>query len=92
MNHPEAIYQFIDTQLADYFQRLADNIDISPAERFRLEGYLQAVLEFELISADQLTEIVNHHCQFKSINTAAEVWELPYQMPAAPVVPSTKSD
>lgn len=92
MTNPEAIYQFIDAQLADYFQRLADNIDISPAERYRLEGYLQAALEYQLITAEQLADIVNRHCHFAADNTLTEPWELPYQMPAAPVKPSTSGD
>lgn len=92
MTNPEAIYQFIDSQLADYFQRLANNIDISPAERFRLEGYLQAVLEHKLIDEAQLRDSVNRYCQFEIVNTVAEIWELPYKMPAAPVTPSTKAD
>lgn len=91
----------IENLLRSYYQRLGDGLDISPAERFRLEGYLQAVVECGLVQAETL-ESINSNLQLQlagladmqtageaTRKTLTESWHLPLQMRAAPVTPST---
>ncbi len=93
--------EHIENLLQSYYQRLADGLDISPAERFRLEGYLQAVVECGLLATDALASISSRvqlqYAALADTQTTAEVtgktltesWHLPFQMRRAPVTPST---
>lgn len=87
------IENHVDQLLADYFMRLAQGQDISPAERFRLEGYLQAIISFELMSEASLIKLKRQHIGNKCLANADNAcWLLPFEMRAAPVKPSTPSD
>ena len=76
----------IEKLLADYFNRLAQGYDISPAERFRIEGYFKACLELGVIDAAWLNGIKQHYrSDLAASKLQLPAWRLCYQMKAAPV-------
>ena len=45
--------------LVDYFDDLERGLDVSPARRFRLEGYVQALLDSGQLSSEQLGKVIS---------------------------------
>ncbi len=91
-----SIQDSILEKLVYYFSELEDGRDISPAKRYRLEGYLQACVEYGGVDESWLRDCVSSSQQsalnFASTNLTGHEhsWELPYKMVKAPVVPTTK--
>lgn len=84
-----------EQKLHDYFRRLEQGQDVSPANRFRLEGYLQALVDQGLLAEDWLSECIEKclpEFMDREFVLAGErhCWELPFQMVDAPVTRSTK--
>lgn len=87
-------------RLKSYFSQLRSQSDISPAQRYRLEGYLQALLEAGLINAAWLTqsiEVLASNLQGSGVLYGNKPllldptcpWRLPLIYPPAPVEPSS---
>jgi hypothetical protein len=80
-------------QLGAYFELLATGQDISPAQRYRLEGYLRACVDANVIEAKQLQHLKREHVQQTQqvngiglVHVADQaVWQLPYQVAIASV-------
>lgn len=83
-----------EQQLFDYFASLQSGRDVSPAGRYRLEGYLQALLDAGVLEAAVLRERIEqiagqYGISEPPLGDAPNC--LPYQVPRAPVFPSTKT-
>jgi len=85
------VLESIDNKLANYFDLLVKGYDVSPAQRFRLEGYLQACVEQLLMDSAKLLELklvyIAKTEQLTGLVYAppSDVWALPYQVAIAPV-------
>lgn len=88
-----SIDEQVDHLLADYFQRLSAGQDVSPADRFRLEGYLRAIVSFELMPEATLLGLKHKYIASEAVSDLPSLsWQLPFKMTAAPVKPSTAVD
>ncbi|NNC55010.1 MAG: hypothetical protein HKO07_04720 [Pseudomonadales bacterium] len=83
-------------QLDNYFTELSRCGGVAPAARYRLEGYLQCLLETKQIAAAELSsEIKARIDTFNrggqvALPTPAKAWQLPYAAPIAPVNQTSK--
>ena len=87
----EAIEQVVNKTLAEYFGALMEGRDVSPAERYRTEGYLKASVENALLSEQCLRALRQPYLDQLATALQAnafelnEVWALPYLVEVAPV-------
>lgn len=56
---PSQIKETVQQSLFRYFKRLSSGQDVSPRERFRLEGLLQACRDFSLLEIDEIVQLVD---------------------------------
>jgi len=83
----------LEQQLKRYFEQLAKGQDVSPAQRYRLEGYLHACIDANLVEPEFLQRLMRDHAQnvFQSNGVelvtpeSAPLWQLPYRVAIAPV-------
>ena len=80
----------IREKLADYY-RAVEAGSHSPAARYRLEGYLQALIEQQLINRDRVVQLISSTYQ-EVFNgepplepVTGEELQLPHRTPLAPV-------
>lgn len=84
----------LQARLKAYFATLARCGAVAPAERFRLEGYLQAQLDSGAIGEAELGAAIDRHiASFNSgsvvqLEAQSPCWALPCTSPPAPVTPS----
>lgn len=94
MNQKKLIEQ-MQLQLDLLYSQLKASGDITPAQRFRLEGQLQLLLDWQLLSWSQLKSLVGPAFrQATGLNVEANFWQwceqqqycrLPYRTTIAPV-------
>ena len=86
-----ALRTTLDARLANYFSTLLRCGEVSPAARYRLEGFLQAALAYGVLSDADLHKVMQAHISTfnatsgRPVQPQAEAWGLPYQAPVAPV-------
>lgn len=89
------LIEHIQLQLDLLYLQLKENGDVSPAQRLRLEGQLQLLLDWQLLTWPQLKSIVEPAFkQATGSNVEAAFWQwceqeqycrLPYRTTLAPV-------
>jgi len=83
----ESMPSELQERLALYFSALQGAVDISPAERYRLEGYLEACLELTPLSSEMLEKFIFAELAQLQIErptviaTPSDSWRLPWQRP-----------
>lgn len=89
-------YQLLlEARFKALFERYAEDKDVTPAQRFRLEGFVEAGLELGLITEPELLTL-KQQCAEKAFGStvSAEWWGdaivIPAMMKRAPVKPSSK--
>ncbi len=94
MSDPAAMMDWVIQALDSYFSNFARGMDVPPARRYFLEGYLQAMVDGGVLSqAETLTLIADtcaRHFDDELANTyrSAEHLVLHSHMRRAPVYPS----
>ena len=89
-NHT-ALCTSLEAHLEDYFSTLLRCGEVSPAARYRLEGFLQAALVYGALGDADLRKLMQAHISTFNATSArqlkpqVEAWGLPYQAPVAPV-------
>ncbi len=91
---PERFLALLEARLCAIYQAFADGRDVSPAYRYRTEGYLEAALELGFFSEQQCADlqgrlqrdILGKECALGQEQPA----RVPVIMKRAPVYPSTK--
>ena len=77
--------------LVDYFDDLERGLDVPPARRFRLEGYVQALLDSGQLSSEQRGKVISGRMDDPEQCFLSESgsFSLPYEVARAPVFKST---
>ncbi len=77
-----------------YFRAFAEGSDVPPAQRFYLEGYMQACVDGGLLNLAQVSQLILESCgrhlgdEVASIYQCADALVLHSHMKRAPVYPS----
>lgn len=75
----------VHRQLTAYFERIVKGLDISPAQRFRLEGFIAAGIDAGLLDGDDINTVIENHVQTCPV-IVSYVAELSGQQTLAPYV------
>lgn len=89
------VSKFVEQALADYFSDFAKGFGVPPARRYYLEGYLQAMIDADLLTLANAQKLVADQCRHVLGDDAAALYRtrqdkviLHSHMPRAPVYPS----
>ena len=77
-------------QLSIYFDRLKEGLDVSPAVRFRLEGYIAAGVDAGLLNEKEMNTLIETQVQKDPVAVAYELAGEQSLGPYIVCVPSSK--
>ena len=70
----QAVFEIrVGQELSDYFERLTAGLDVSPAERFRLEGYIAAGVELGLLDRTTVDALITEQLYKHSAAFPSEI-------------------